>query len=76
MTYTFYIGQRVRHSTEGWTGEITSCVPGDGITPWYFVAWDTGGETRETERTLVAEWTPPGIRPKVPFGTKPGPRAT
>jgi hypothetical protein len=30
MTYKFHVGQRVRHTREGWTGEVTGQAPGDG----------------------------------------------
>lgn len=52
MTYTFHPSQRVRGKYNGKSGEVTTCVPGNGSFPWYFVKWDDGTEDRYTESEL------------------------
>jgi hypothetical protein len=44
IEYAFRLGDRVR-SVQNFqkTGEVTSCVPGDGKNPWYFIRWDSDG---------------------------------
>lgn len=49
VEYLFHPGDRVRHGRLFYkVGEVTSCVPGDGRTPWYFVSWEDGTEDRYT----------------------------
>lgn len=56
MEYEFTVGQRVRHRYEGMTGEVVSCLPGNGSLAAYFVLWDNqrGEPTWYTARDLVA----------------------
>ncbi len=49
MVYEFAVGQRVR-TNDGREGEVSSCVPGNGI-GWYFVQFDDGKEDR-----FLASW--------------------
>lgn len=56
MPITYDYRPRVRHKSE-WeqTGEVATCVPGNGSIPWYFVRWDNGVEDRHTADELELE---------------------
>jgi hypothetical protein len=47
VNYEFSVGDAVEDRS-GRTGTIDSMVPGDGITPWYYVSWDDGTQDRHT----------------------------
>ena len=56
VSYEFEVGERVRLRDKfTQVGEITSTVPGDGKTPWYFVRWDNGLEDRYVAEDLERE---------------------
>lgn len=54
MNYQFQVGQRVTHRYEGWVGEVTSVVPGNGSLAWYYVQWDHGSEDSYMAHELEA----------------------
>lgn len=57
MTYKFQEGDRVRLVADFQkVGEVEICVPGDGITEWYFVRWDDGSTDRYMRDELETEW--------------------
>jgi hypothetical protein len=56
VAYVFEPRDRVRSTSNFMkTGEVTSTVPGDGVTPWYFVRWDDGTEDRYVAEDLERE---------------------
>jgi len=62
VNYVFRPGQRVRHKYYRCTGEVTTCVPGNGSFPWYYVKWDdadiTNPFTGDDERYTAEELEP------------------
>jgi hypothetical protein len=56
ITYVFSPGQRVYIAGEGLYGEVTSCVPGNGSIPWYWVRTDDGEMDRYTAEQLQEEY--------------------
>jgi len=52
VAYLFANGERVYVKSEGMDGEITSMVPGNGSTPWYYVRLENGQMDRYTADDL------------------------
>jgi hypothetical protein len=56
VSYVFEVGDRVRLVDDfRKTGEVVGAVPGDGITPWYFIRFDDGTEDRYIADDLERE---------------------
>lgn len=56
MNYVFSVGTRVRNRCKfNQTGEVTTCVPGNGRDAWYYVQWDDGSSDRYWESDLELE---------------------